>query len=78
VNRTYAERGVPFLSTHHIKPGQVLFQDLKFLTLEEAQNQWKKCKPQKGDVLYTKGGTTGIAAAIDFDMDIAVWVHVGE
>jgi len=37
---------------------------------------WKKCKPERGDILYTKGGTTGIAAAIDFDCDIAVWVHV--
>jgi len=27
-------------------------------------------------VLYTKGGTTGIARAVDFDSDFAVWVHV--
>jgi type I restriction enzyme S subunit len=27
-------------------------------------------------MLYTKGGTTGIARAVDFDLDFAVWVHV--
>jgi hypothetical protein len=27
-------------------------------------------------LLYTKGGTTGLAAAVDFDKDFAVWVHV--
>lgn len=76
VSPIYADSGIPFLSTRHVKPGQILFEDLKFLTREEAAKQWKKCKPQRGDVLYTKGGTTGLAAAIDFDTEIAVWVHV--
>jgi len=76
VSPSYADAGIPFLSTRHIRPGQILFDDLKFLAQEEAEKQWKKCKPQRGDVLYTKGGTTGLAAAIDFDAEIAVWVHV--
>ena len=76
VSPSYVDNGIPFISTRHVKRGQVFFQDLKFLSLQEAEIQWKKCKPVKGDILYTKGGTTGIAAEIDFDKEIAVWVHV--
>lgn len=76
VSPKYAQSGVPFLSTRHIKQGRVIWDDLRFLTLEEAAVQWKKCKPEQGDVLYTKGGTTGIAAAVTFSEPFAVWVHV--
>jgi type I restriction enzyme S subunit len=35
-----------------------------------------KCKPEKGDLLYTKGGTTGIARVNNYDLEFNVWVHV--
>jgi type I restriction enzyme S subunit len=76
VSPTYSSDGIPFLSTRHIKPGKVVFDDLKFISIDEAERQWKKCKPVRGDVFYTKGGTTGVAAEVDFDQDVAVWVHV--
>jgi len=76
VSPEYADDGVPFLSTRHIKPHGIVWKDLRYITREKAVGQWRKCKPQRGDVLYTKGGTTGIAAAVDFDREIAVWVHV--
>jgi type I restriction enzyme, S subunit len=76
ISPKYSETGVPFLSTRHVKQGHVLWEDLKFLSEQEAEKQWKKCKPEKGDILYTKGGTTGIAAAITFDTPVAVWVHI--
>jgi type I restriction enzyme S subunit len=49
---------------------------LKYLSQEDAYVQWKKCKPCRGDILYTKGGTTGLAAAIRTDIEFAIWVHV--
>lgn len=76
VSPEYASEGIPFLSTRHIRPNGVLWEDLKYLSHQEAEKQWKKCKPQRGDILYTKGGTTGIATIVDFDTEIAVWVHV--
>lgn len=36
----------------------------------------KRVRPLRGDVLLTKGGTTGIARAVDFDEPFQVWVHV--
>jgi type I restriction enzyme S subunit len=76
VSPKYSENGIPFLSTRHIKPSGVRWFDLKYLSNEEVAIHWKKCKPQRGDVLYTKGGTTGIACPVDFDTEFAVWVHV--
>jgi type I restriction enzyme, S subunit len=73
---TEDEDGVPFISTRNISPGRIIWEDMKFISRAEAIKHWKKCKPEFGDVLYTKGGTTGMAKAIDFIKDIAVWVHV--
>ena len=36
----------------------------------------RRCKPEKGDVLYTKGGTTGFAKYIDRDFVFMNWVHI--
>ncbi len=76
VSPRYAEQGIPFLSTRNIRPGRIDWDDLKYISEEDARIQWKKVKPRRGDILYTKGGTTGIAKVVDFDMDFAVWVHV--
>ena len=76
VSPKYSEDGIPFLSTRHIRPTGVIWEDLKYITQEEAKIHWKKCKPQFGDIVYTKGGTTGIACQVDFDKDFAIWVHV--
>ena len=76
VSPNYSETGIPFLSTRHVRAGKIVWDDLKFITEEDAQIHWKKCKPTRGDLLYTKGGTTGLAAVVDTDLDFAVWVHV--
>ena len=76
VSPQYAETGIPFLSTRHVRPGEINWDDLKYISAKDAQTQWKKCKPQRGDILYTKGGTTGLAAAVKTDEEFAVWVHV--
>jgi type I restriction enzyme S subunit len=76
VSPEYVQSGIPFLSTRNIRPEGIVWEDLKFISKSDAENQWKKVKPTRGDVLYTKGGTTGIARAVDFDLDFAVWVHV--
>jgi type I restriction enzyme S subunit len=76
VSPTYSDSGIPFLSTRNIRKGQIVWEDLKFISPEDVKEHWKKCKPERGDILYTKGGTTGLAKAVDFDTQIAVWVHI--
>jgi len=76
VSPAYVENGIPFLSARHIRRGEVLWTDLKFISVEDASVYWRRGKPERGDILYTKGGTTGIAKVIDFDQEIAFWVHI--
>lgn len=76
VSPTYVENGIPFLSTRHIRKSKIFWDDLKYIDQEQADFHWKKCKPEFGDILYTKGGTTGIAATVNTRRPFAVWVHV--
>ena len=76
VSPEYADTGVPFLSTRHVRAGEISWSDLKYLKQVDADMQWKKCKPRRDDILYTKGGTTGLAAIVRTDDPFAIWVHV--
>jgi type I restriction enzyme S subunit len=76
VSPVYTENGVPFLSTRHVRAGEITWEDLKFISQEDAEIHWRKCKPKRDDILYTKGGTTGLAATVKTDRPFAIWVHV--
>lgn len=76
VSPTYVSTGVPFLSVRHVRNGSISFEDPRFVSYGDAEVMWRKCKPQRGDVVYTKGGTTGLAAAVETDRPFAVWVHL--
>lgn len=76
VSPKYADSGIPFISTRHVKAGRIDWRDLKYLSADDAAVQWRKCRPSEGDILYTKGGTTGVAAAVTDNRPFAVWVHV--
>ena len=68
--------GHPFISVRNIVNGYIDFSTAKYISDEDYANAIKKCYPEKGDMLYSKGGTTGIAKLIDIDEEFANWVHV--
>lgn len=72
----YQPSGIPFISTRNISTGKLDFTGAKYISEELHQELCKRCKPKQWDVLYSKGGTTGIAAVNDTDVDFNVWVHV--
>jgi type I restriction enzyme S subunit len=76
VSPTYTEAGVPFISTRHVRAGEITWEDLKFISQEDAEFHWRKCMPERGDILYTKGGTTGLAATVRTSQPFAIWVHL--
>lgn len=76
ISPQYAETGVPILSTRNIRPGKLVLEDVKYLSQATYQNLTRLFRPQKGDVLVTKGGTTGYAKVVDFDWPFSVWVHI--
>lgn len=72
----YSEEGVPFITGGNVRPTGVDFQSAKRISLKLHKELCKRCCPEKGDMLYTKGGTTGIARVNTYDQEFSVWVHV--
>ena len=68
--------GYPFISVRNIVNGSIDFSTAKYISEKDYLESIKKCHPQKGDILYSKGGTTGIAKLVDVDIKFANWVHV--
>ncbi len=72
----FAESGIPFLSGGNIRPEGVNWTNTKFISRELADELAKRCRPEFNDILYTKGGTTGIARVNTYEQEFQVWVHV--
>ncbi|MEY4756890.1 MAG: hypothetical protein RJA34_1788 [Pseudomonadota bacterium] len=72
----YADEGIPFISGGNVRPEGIDFTTTKYITRELHQELSKRCKPEVGDLLYTKGGTTGIARVNTDPREFNVWVHV--
>ena len=70
---TYTESGVPFLRVTDITESNM---SKKFIPQEEHNELIKRCKPERGDVLYTKNGTIGIAKLIDWDWEFSIFVSL--
>lgn len=72
----YVDDGVMFLSARNIRLDGWSLDDAKYVSEEDYKDFCKRVVPEKGDVLYTKGGTTGIARVVDLNERFQVWVHV--
>ena len=69
----YTETGVPFLRVTDITESN---DSKKFISATEHQELIKRCRPEKGDVLYSKNGTIGIAKLIDWDWEFSIFVSL--
>jgi len=72
----YCDTGIPFLSARNVKAHRWSLDDAKFIGEVDYREFCRRVRPEVGDVLYTKGGTTGVARAVDLDFPFQVWVHI--
>jgi len=70
------EGGVPFVTGGNVRPNGIDFESTRRISAEVHQNLVRRVRPQQGDILYTKGGTTGIARVNTYIQEFSVWVHV--
>ena len=70
---TYVEVGVPFLRVTDITESNT---SKKYIPQEEHLELIKRCRPEKGDVLYSKNGTIGIAKLVDWDWEFSIFVSL--
>ena len=57
----YVDKGIPFISGGNIRSDGIDFETAKYISEDLHRELSVRCKPELGDILYTKGGTTGIA-----------------
>jgi type I restriction enzyme S subunit len=72
----YLDHGIPFISARNIKADRWSLDDAKYISESDYAEFSRRVVPRPGDVLYTKGGTTGVARVVDLTFRFQVWVHV--
>ncbi|GAB6091392.1 restriction endonuclease subunit S [Spirochaeta dissipatitropha] len=72
----YSKDGVPFLSVKDISSGKLCFDNTRFISQEQHDVLIKRCRPEKGDMLLTKVGTTGVPVLIVTDIEFSIFVSV--
>ena len=73
----YTSEGVEFISVKDINKGKLNFDECKYISQEAHERYIKRCRPEIGDVLYTKvGATYGIPAVVDTEREFSLYVSV--
>lgn len=72
----YTVTGVPFISVKDISAGNIDFSNTKFISQEEHNSLYKRCNPERDDILLTKVGTTGIPVLVDTNQEFSLFVSV--
>lgn len=72
----YVDEGIPFISVKDVSSGEIDFSDTKFISNQEHKKLIERCRPEKGDLLLTKVGTTGIPVLIKTDKPFSIFVSI--
>jgi type I restriction enzyme S subunit len=73
----YQKTGMPFISVKNITNGFLDFTDCKYVTQEDFVKFTKRCKPELGDIIYTKvGATYGRATLVNTEIPFCLYVSV--
>ena len=72
----YTLSGIPFISVKDMSSGVIDFSNTKYISEDEHQKLSDRCHPQKGDLLLSKVGTTGIPTLITTDKEFSLFVSV--
>ena len=70
----YKEEGVPFYSVEHVTKND--FSDTKFISREVFEQENKRVRIEKGDVLMTRIGDIGTAKYVDWDVEASFYVSL--
>lgn len=72
----YTDSGIPFVSVKNMSSGRLSFTNTKFVSKEESDILNQRCDPEKGDLLLSKVGTTGIPVIVDVDFQFSLFVSL--
>ena len=72
VRPQYFEDGVSLISARELKNGFVNYKGAPKISQLDFSKLSNKCKPQKGDILFSKTGSIGLSAIVDGSQEFAV------
>ncbi|MCX8478546.1 MAG: restriction endonuclease subunit S [Chitinophagales bacterium] len=72
VRPKYIDKGFPLISARELRKGFVNFEDAPKISHADFSKLSDKCKPQKGDILFSKTGSIGLSAIVDSSQEFAV------
>lgn len=72
----YTTSGVPFVSVRNMSSGKLSLENTKFISEQEHKELCARCNPERGDLLLSKVGTTGVPAKIETDAAFSLFVSV--
>jgi len=76
---TYTEdtiNGFKFLSSKDVTTGKINWSKVKYITPELHEELYVKIRPEMGDILLAKNGTTGIAAVVETEDIFDIYVSL--
>lgn len=72
----YTPDGIKFVSVKDMSSGRLSLDNTKYISKKEHDELFIRCNPEKGDLLLSKVGTTGVPAIIDTDEEFSLFVSV--
>lgn len=72
----YTTDGIKFVSVKDMSNGVLSLENTKFISAEEHQELYARCNPEKGDILLSKVGTTGVPAFVNTTEQFSLFVSV--
>ena len=72
----YTTDGIKFVSVKDMSNGVLSLENTKFISAEEHQELFARCNPEKGDILLSKVGTTGVPAIVNTTEQFSLFVSV--
>ena len=72
----YTTNGIKFVSVKDMSNGVLSLENTKFISAEEHQELYARCNPEKGDILLSKVGTTGVPAIVNTTEQFSLFVSV--
>ena len=69
----YKSSGIKFISAKNIKKEEITWSDIKYISQEEHSEIYKRCNPEKDDLLLTKSGSLGMVALVDVDFEFSLF-----
>lgn len=76
ITPTYVRHGVPFLRVTDVQDDRIDWDNVKRIPQEEYDLITRRTKPARGDILYSKNGTIGVAKEITWDVPFAHFVSL--